>query len=165
MKKNYDAIVIGTGGVGSSAVFHLAKKGANVLGLDRFPAAHDRGSSHGTTRVIRKAYFEHPGYVPLLHRAYELWDELQAESSQPLFRRHPLIEVGPPDGLIVPGVLEAARVHRLLVDSLSENDFCKTCPGLVLPEGAVALREDDAGILFVENCVREHLKRAAEEGA
>ncbi|MFP6621332.1 MAG: FAD-dependent oxidoreductase, partial [Pirellulaceae bacterium] len=66
---HYDAIVLGTGGVGSAAIYHLARRGLSVLGLDRFPDAHDRGSSHGHTRVIRKAYFEHPSYVPLLIEA------------------------------------------------------------------------------------------------
>ena len=73
----YDAIVLGVGGVGSAALFHLAARGARVLGLDRFPPGHDRGSSHGRNRIIRQAYFEHPDYVPLLVRAYQLWDELE----------------------------------------------------------------------------------------
>ena len=75
---DYDVIVLGTGGVGSSAAFHLAQRGVRVLGLDRFPGGHSHGSSHGQTRIIRKAYFEHSDYVPLLNRAYELWDELAA---------------------------------------------------------------------------------------
>ena len=70
---HYDAIVLGTGGVGSATLYHLAQRGLSVLGLDRFDDAHDRGSSHGHTRVIRKAYFEHPDYVPLLIEAYRLW--------------------------------------------------------------------------------------------
>ena len=74
----YDAIVLGVGGVGSAALMHLAKRGRRVLGLDQFPPGHDRGSSHGHTRVIRQAYFEHPDYVPLLREAYRLWDELDA---------------------------------------------------------------------------------------
>ena len=74
----YDVIILGTGGVGSAAAYHLARRGAKVLGIDRFPAGHDRGSSHGETRIIRQAYFEHPDYVPLLLRAYELWRELES---------------------------------------------------------------------------------------
>src|SRR5205823_10072872 len=80
----FDAIVIGAGGVGSAAMFHLATRGARVLGLDRFPPGHDRGSSHGRTRIIRQAYFEHPDYVPLLFRAYELWAELGQRRGRPL---------------------------------------------------------------------------------
>lgn len=71
--EHFDAIVLGTGGVGSAALYQLAKRGVRVLGLDPFPGAHSFGSSHGQTRIIRQAYFEHPDYVPLLRRAYELW--------------------------------------------------------------------------------------------
>ena len=73
----YDVVVVGTGGVGSAALFHLARRGARVLGIDRFTGPHDRGSSHGQTRIIRQAYFEHPDYVPLLKLAYEGWNELE----------------------------------------------------------------------------------------
>ena len=75
--KRFDTIVVGTGGIGTAAAYHLAARGVHVLGLDRFPLAHDRGSSHGQTRLIRQAYFEHPDYVPLLLRAYALWRDLE----------------------------------------------------------------------------------------
>jgi len=80
----YDVIVIGLGGMGSAAVAHLAARGARVLGLERFGPAHDQGSSHGGSRIIRQAYFEDPAYVPLLLRAYELWAQLERETDQKL---------------------------------------------------------------------------------
>ena len=80
----YDVIVIGCGGVGSAALYHLADRGARVLGIDQFEPGHDRGSSHGQTRVIRQAYFEHPDYVPLLRRAHDLWFELEQRQSRRL---------------------------------------------------------------------------------
>ena len=83
----WDVIIIGLGGVGSSAAFRLAAAGHRVLGIDQFPPVHDRGSSHGKTRIIRQAYFEHPAYVPLLRRAYELWDRTAEESNMGLFQR------------------------------------------------------------------------------
>ena len=83
--KHYDAIVLGTGGAGSSALYHLATRGLSVLGLDRFDAGHDRGSSHGHTRIIRKAYYEHPDYVPLLQRAYQLWEQLQQAAGKSIY--------------------------------------------------------------------------------
>ena len=74
----YDAIVVGVGGMGSAALYHLTKHGATrVLGLEQFDIAHDKGSSHGLSRMIRLAYWEHPSYVPLLRRAYELWRDLE----------------------------------------------------------------------------------------
>src|SRR5215475_507223 len=112
----YDVIVIGTGGVGSAALYHLASRGANVLGLDRFPPGHDRGSSHGLTRIIRQAYFEHPNYVPLLLRAYQLWEELSQRCGKQLYHEIGLLQIGPPDGHVVSGVLKSAALHHLPVD-------------------------------------------------
>ena len=77
---NYDVIVLGLGGMGSAALYHLAKRGVRVCGVEQFGIARDLGSSHGSTRIIRKAYFEHPDYIPVVERAYTLWRELEAES-------------------------------------------------------------------------------------
>lgn len=163
--KTYDTIVIGTGGVGSSAAFHLAKRGMKVLGLDRFPGGHDRGSSHGQTRIIRKAYFEHPNYVPLLNRAYELWRELEERAGEQLYHQVGLIEIGPPDGIVVPGVLASAKLHGLSVDELSSEEANSRFPGFAIPRDSVAVFERDAGFLMVERCVLANLKAARQHGA
>ena len=76
-----DTVIVGGGQAGLSVGYHLARRGAKVLGLDRFHPPHDRGSSHGKTRIIREAYFEHSAYVPLVQRAYELWSELEGPKS------------------------------------------------------------------------------------
>ena len=131
---NWDVIVIGLGGVGSSTVFHLAKSGARVLGIDQFPPVHDRGSSHGQSRVIRRAYFEHPSYVPLLKRAYELWEELQADVGVQLFHRTGLVELGPADGVVVPGVRQSSRQHDLTIEEISMNKDSRRWPGLRGPD-------------------------------
>src|ERR1700675_4562263 len=112
---SFDAIVIGCGGVGSAAMFHLASRRPRVLWLDRFAPGHDRGSSHGRTRIIRQAYFEHPDYVPLLFRAYELWADLGQRRGGPLIHEIGLLQVGPPEGPVVQGVLESAAQHGLNV--------------------------------------------------
>src|SRR5262249_42763599 len=116
---DFDAIVIGVGGMGSAALFHLASRGRRVLGIEQFGIAHDRGSSHGQTRIIRKAYFEHPAYVPLLHRAYELWADLEQRVGQKLFYRTGLLLGGPREGPMVSGVLRAAREHQLNIQELT----------------------------------------------
>src|SRR5439155_18621919 len=84
MTQRFDVIVIGVGGMGSAACWHLARRGVRVLGLEQFDIPHARGSSHGYSRMIRSAYYEAPDYLPLLNRAYELWAELEQASGQKL---------------------------------------------------------------------------------
>lgn len=161
----YDAIVIGLGGVGSAALMQLAARGLKVLGIDRFPPGHDRGSSHGESRVIRMAYYEHADYVPLLRRAYQLWGELETRSRKQLFHRVGLLEVGPPDGAVVPGVLQSAQKHGLAVESLDAQQVAARFPGFHIPAGMSAVFEADAGYLLVEDCVIAHACAAVELGA
>jgi monomeric sarcosine oxidase len=156
----YDVIILGTGGVGSAAAYHLAKRGAKVLGIDRFAGGHDRGSSHGETRVIRQAYFEHPDYVPLLLRVYELWRELEAECGIDLLHQVGLLQVGPPEGTVVRGVLQSAKLHDLAVDSLTAEETERRFPGFRVPAGSVGVFEPAAGYLRVERCVLAHLAAA-----
>jgi monomeric sarcosine oxidase len=160
-----DVLVIGTGGVGSAACFHLARRGARVVGLDRFAGAHDRGSSHGETRIIRRAYFEHPDYVPLLRRSVALWRELEGLCGEELYREVGLVEIGPPDGVVVPNVLLAAREHALDVETLAEGELARRFPALRLPPGHRAVFEREAGFLFVERCVLAHQAAARRHGA
>jgi monomeric sarcosine oxidase len=162
---SYDVIILGTGGVGSAAAYHLARRGAKVLGIDRFAGGHDRGSSHGETRVIRQAYFEHPDYVPLLLRAYELWRELEAEAGVNLLHQVGLLQVGPPEGAVVRGVLESARRHGLAVDSLTAEETERRFLGIRVPVGSVGVFESAAGYLRVERCVLAHLAAAKVCGA
>lgn len=161
----YDAIVIGTGGVGSAALMQLAQRGLRVLGIDRFPPGHDRGSSHGESRVIRMAYFEHADYVPLLRRAYQLWETLEQETAQRLFERVGLLEIGPADGIVVPGVLKSAAEHGLSVEKLSASQVHQRFPGLYVPNAMEAVFEADAGYLRVESCVVAHALAATRAGA
>ena len=162
---NYDAIVLGTGGVGSAALFHLARRGSRVLGLDRFPAGHDQGSSHGTTRLIRQAYYEHPDYVPLLKRAYPLWEELEQLCQQPLYHQSGIIEVGPADGELVRGILATASEHDLPIELLDADETEKRWPGFRVPADYQVVFEQRSGFLMVEDCVRAHLKLAQAQGA
>ena len=157
----YDCIVLGVGGAGSATLYHLARRGANVVGIDRFAPGHDRGSSHGRTRMIRLAYFEHPDYVPLLRRARELWQALEQEHGAPLYRETGVVQLGPRDGVVVSGVLEAAARHALDVEEIERGDL----PGLAWPESMTAVFERQAGLLSVEDCVRAHAALAQAHGA
>jgi len=164
----HEVLVLGCGGVGSAALMHLAQRGVRVLGLDRFPPAHARGSSHGRTRMIRQAYFEHPDYVPLVLRAYELWAELEATTGRKLYEETGLLELGPPasaGGIVVPGVLASAALHGLAVDELSAAECERRFPGFRVPESMVGVFERRAGFLHVEASVQAHLDEAVRHGA
>jgi sarcosine oxidase len=160
-----DCIVIGTGGVGSAALYHLARRGVRVLGLDRFPAGHDRGSSHGESRIIRLSYSEHPDYVPLLFRAYELWEELGRESGKLLYTETGFLMAGRPESGVVSGVLESARIHDLEVEELSPAEVTRRFPGVQLASDMDAVLDARAGFLRVEDCVVAHIEAARKHGA
>src|SRR5215204_5621131 len=98
---SYDVIVVGVGAMGAATCDQLARRGVRVLGLEQFGLVHGLGSSHGHTRMIRLTYYEHPDYVPLLHRAYALCDELEARSGERVLYRTGGIYMGPPDGEVV----------------------------------------------------------------
>jgi sarcosine oxidase len=105
----FDVIVVGLGAMGSSTAYYLAKRGAKVLGLEAFTPAHEKGSSHGESRIIRQAYFEDPAYVPLVLRAYELWDQLEAESSEDLLNIHVALQLDHYRGGLITRCLKSAR--------------------------------------------------------
>src|SRR5438034_11053061 len=110
---DYDVIVVGLGAMGSAALYQLARRGQRVLGLEAFEPGHRLGSSHGESRVIRLAYYEHPNYVPLLHRAYALWEDLERASGEQLLRITGGLMIGAPDSALVSGAHASAVQHRL----------------------------------------------------
>lgn len=165
MSATYDCIVIGVGGFGSGALYHLARRGVRVLGIERFGIAHDRGSSHGETRIIRRAYIEHPDYIPLVDRAFEMWEELQADYGQPLLQRAPLLLTGTPSSEAITGSRLAAEKYGVDIAEVPLADARRQFPGLRFPDGFEVVVEASAGILDVENCVRAHTERAVALGA
>jgi monomeric sarcosine oxidase len=115
--------------------------------------------------MIRQAYFEHPDYVPLVLRAYEHWYALQAAAGRTLYRETGLLEIGPPSGVVVPGVLASARQHNLAVDELTPVEVERRFPGFVVPEGMIGVFERRAGFLHVEDCIRAQIEQAVAAGA
>lgn len=161
----YDVIVIGLGGMGSAAAYHLAARGQRVLGLEKFTPAHDRGSSHGGSRIIRQSYFEDPAYVPLLLRAYQLWDQLARDSGRDVYRMTGGLFLGPPDCLTVAGSLRASRQWDLPHDVLDEHEIRSRFPNFSPQPGDIALFEAKAGFARPELTVQAHLDLAEKAGA
>lgn len=161
----YDAVVVGLGAMGSAAALHLASRGKRVLGLDRYRPPHRQGSSHGRTRAIRKAYFEHPSYVPLLARSYDLWRKLEADSGRDLLRLTGALMLGPPESTVVAGSREAARQHGLPHEVLDSRELARRFPPFAAGPEMIGLLEREGGVLRPEDCIEAQLELAAARGA
>jgi sarcosine oxidase len=169
----YDAIVVGVGGMGGATLLEFARRGLRVVGLDQFAVNHDQGSSHGETRIIRKAYFEHPDYVPLVTLAEKRWAEIEAGWSgsgqsglgRVLVQRTGLLLGGPRDGGIISGARRAGVAHGLSFEDISASDLPERFPGFALDDEMSLLFEPDAGILLVDDCVRACVDQAKGLGA
>jgi len=161
----YDVAVIGLGGMGSAAAWHLARRGQRVVGFEQFDPVHDRGSSHGSTRLVRQAYYEDPRYVPLLVRAYELWDELGSLTGSPALQRTGGLMLGPRDGAVVTGTLASAEQWGLPHRLLDADEVMRRHPAFRLRPDEVAVHEPAAGFVVPERTIAEHLDLAAAAGA
>jgi len=158
----FDVVVVGVGGMGSAALYHLSRRGQRVLGLERFDVPHDRGSSHGLTRIIRLAYFEHPDYVPLVRRAYELWRELESEAAEQLLYVTGIIEGG--EG-ILDGVLRSCADHDLPHEVLDSLEVARRFPAFHLPSDLSVAYQADGGFVLPERCIVAHVQGALARGA
>jgi sarcosine oxidase len=161
----HDVIVVGLGAMGSAAAWQIARRGRRVLAFDRHAPPHALGSTHGRTRIIREAYFEHPSYVPFLRRAYELWAQTERDAGERLFLPTGGLMIGRPDGEIVSGSVASARAHDVPHEVLPAADVRRRFPVLEPRDDMVAVLEHRAGILFPETIVRAHLRLAAAAGA
>jgi sarcosine oxidase len=160
-----DVVVVGLGIMGSAALYHLARRGQRVIGIERFTPGHDRGSSHGETRVIRLSYFEHPSYVPLVRAALAQWHELQSLAREPLIEATGVLEVGLPTSELIAGTLTAAREHRLAHEVISASEVMRRYPAFRLPSGYLGVLQPDGGYLIAEAAIRAHVALAKAAGA
>jgi sarcosine oxidase len=163
--KPYDAIVLGLGGMGSATLFHLARRGLRVLGLERFDLVHEYGSSHGLTRIIRLAYWEHPTYVALLRRSFELWRELERGAGERLLYITGSVDAGPPGSSIFQGALKSSELHRLPHEVMDGRELHRRFPGYGLPPTMQCLYQPDGGFLLPERCNVAHVAQAQAHGA
>ena len=162
---HFDVIVIGVGGMGSATCYHLARRGKRVLGLERFSIPHTKGSSHGYTRIIRLAYYEHPSYVLLLRRAYELWREIQMEAGEQLLHITGSIDAGPADSWVFKGSWDSCKLHDLPHEVLTGSELRRRFPGYHLPADTMAVLQPEGGFLRPERCIVRYVQAAQALGA
>ena len=165
MSTVFDVIVVGLGAMGTSTCYRLAKRGVRVLGLEQFDIPHSLGSSTGFSRMIRMAYYEHPDYVPLLRRAYELWHELESDSGAKLLHLTGGLYLGAADFELISGSLQAARQHSLPHEVLATADLRKRFGQFHVPDDWVAIHEPNAGFLIPEKVIAAYADQAMQRGA
>ena len=161
----YNTIVVGLGTMGSATAYYLARRGKRVLGLERFDIPHDMGSYQGYTRIIRMPYYEHPSYVMLLKRAYELWREIQQIASEQLLHITGSLDIGPADAWVFKGALRSAMEYELEHEVLTGLELAQRFPGYQLPHDMMALYQPDGGFLVPERCVVGYCTAALQQGA
>lgn len=162
---SYDVIVLGLGGMGSAAAAHLAGRGQRVLGLEKHSPAHSLGSSHGGSRIIRQSYFEHPDYVPLLLRSFDLFERLGQDTGRDVHRLTGGLYLGPPECITVAGSLRAAREWDLAATGLTASEIRHRFPQFTPADDEVGVYEEKAGFARPEETVRAHLQVADADGA
>jgi sarcosine oxidase len=161
----YDFIVVGLGTAGSATCMTLARRGFNVLGIDKYSPPHNMGSHHGVTRSVRRAYMEGTSYVPMAQRAWELWRKLERDSGQKLLVKTGNLTIGPPDSPAVLGFLASAQSYAIPHECLTASEVRKRWPQLSPPKTFVAGLEKEAGIVFPEMSIITFLAEAEKAGA
>jgi sarcosine oxidase len=161
----YDVIVLGLGAMGSAAAQQLAQRQKSVLGIEQFIPPHDQGSSHGGTRMIRQAYWESSAYLPLILRAYELWEKLERDAGAKLLHITGGLILGSADSPLVTGGIAAADQHSIKYTVLSPRQIHERFPAITPLANDVAVYEERAGYLLAEECIRVQLRLAAHGGA
>lgn len=161
----FDVAVIGLGAMGSAALFDLARRGQRVIGIEQFEPGHDKGSSHGESRIIRLSYFEHPSYVPLARRALEKWRELEDLTGETILTVTGVLEAGYPGCQVVEGSLEASRLHELDHEVLSAAEINRRFPAFEVPSHWTGLYQPDGGFLRPELAIRQFVGLAQQHGA
>jgi len=165
LSQEFDCIVIGVGGMGSSTLYNLAKRGRRVLGLEQFDIPHAEGSSHGVNRIIRLAYYEHPSYVPLLRRAYELWSEIESVTGEQLLYKTGSIDTAPSGHEVFEGSLESCLLHDIPHRVLNHVQINEQFPGYQLPPGHMGLLQEDGGFVLSERSIVAYANAAMSAGA
>src|SRR5437763_1103001 len=148
-----DVAVVGVGAIGSATLWRLAQRGVRAIGFERFEPGHDRGSSHGETRIFRTAYLEGPAYVPLAQRAIELWRELERATGVGLMAANGGLMLGSQESDVIRGTMASVKVHGLSHRLLDANQLRAEYPAHRVSDDDVAIFEHEAGFLRPELAV------------
>jgi sarcosine oxidase len=162
---SFDIIVIGVGSMGSATCYYLSKRGYKVLGLEQFDISHEFGSHAGQSRIIRKAYFEHPDYVPLLERAYENWETFEKETSEQLYLKTGLLYAGTSNNEMIKGVKRSAALYNIELEKLKIAEAAKRFSQFTFPENFEVLFEPEAGFITPEKAIRLYARQAKQNEA
>ena len=165
MKYQFDYIVIGVGSMGSSTCFHLAKSGATVLGIEQFELAHENGAHSGQSRIVRKAYFEHPDYIPLLERAYQNWGEIEHISGNKLYHQTGLFYTAPKGHPIIENIRDAAKSYNIPLLDSKHQDEVAILPLFSVPNDYEWIYEPEAGFVETDKTILTYIKEAKKLGA
>lgn len=160
-----DVAVVGLGAMGSATLWRLAERGVPAMGLERFEPGHDRGSSHGESRIFRTAYLEGPGYVPLAQRAVQLWRELERVSGADLVIQNGALTLGARDSSVITATMRSIRVYDLEHELLDEDDLRARYPAHRIAAGEVGIREAQGGLVRPEQGILAAVARAEGLGA
>ncbi len=161
----YDVAVLGLGGMGSAVLAQCAQRGMRAIGYEQFNPEHDLGSSSGRSRMIRKAYYEHPTYVPLLLRAYDAWRELERTSKTKLLHITGLLMIGGEQSEVLRGAMQSASKYDLPVEQLNTAEVRRRFPMFALRDDEHGVYEADGGYVVPETAIAAHRGIALGAGA
>lgn len=165
MPRSFDIAILGLGSMGAFACLDAARRGASVIGFDRFAPPHDRGSHSGDTRVYREAYAEHPDYVPIAQHAGRLWARFGAEAGRAFLHRSGMLSIGAESSALLRGTMESATRHLLSVQRLTAAEICRRFPAFNPPEDSIGLFEATAGWIDVNSALEFAIGAARRDGA
>jgi sarcosine oxidase len=163
--KEIDVAVVGGGAMGTATAYQLARRKKDVHLFEQYAIGHELGSSHGYSRIIRRGYAEHPDYVPLVERAYELWRQIEQDSGESLLSITGIVEMGSPETNTVAGSKLASDLHKIPYEYLDAREIMRRHPQFTIPKHFMGVWQKDAGILGVERCLLAFRSQARKRGA
>ncbi|MFJ1269349.1 N-methyl-L-tryptophan oxidase [Legionella lytica] len=165
MKKIYDLIIIGCGGIGSSTLYNATRAGLSTLCIEQYEQGHQKGGTLGETRAFRKAYYDNPAYIPILEKAYLDWKNLDANSEMDLFIECGVLEMGLANSKMSVDAIQCCNDYQIPIELLSKEQITTRFPGFQVPDEMVGIFQPEAGFLQIDNCMNYFVNSATANGA